>query len=630
MNFPFGKRDQLTGRGRSAPTPARGSEARSTSNAQPGDGARDEPQDQDAGQVREAWRFALVALILAVATGLVLLRMITYQVLPNQRTASARAAPAEHAQRGSIVDRNGHVFAMDRYYYDVSATAEHLDEEGRQEVATELERLIGAPAAETMATLTELQDQKYALLAKGLTLDEARPLIDYKATLENQFTVFDQVRIDAAPQRYYPERGLAAHIVGFVGVNPVTRAGRTGLYGVERYYDRFLSSDGVGLPEAPNATLTDLDRDARRFLPSPAHKDLVLTLDRSMQWIVEEELERALNYYEAQSGTIMVMDPKTGAILALATRPVYDPNQFASASYSAFDNGAVSSQYEPGSIYKIITVAAALDTGVVTPTMRFYDEGSIAYGGRVFLNSNRQGYGEISLADALARSLNVVTVQVAAKLGADDFYEYVRRFGFGAPTEIDLANEVSGLVKSPGDPNWSVSDLAANSFGQGLAVTPIQMLNAVAAIANGGVLMRPYIVQARVVGDEVLYTEPTVVRQVISPKTAAQMVELMSHVVDIGVQAAWVPGYSVAGKTGTAQIATEEGYTEDETIVSFVGFAPEDDPQVVVLVKMDRPNPNISQWAAYTAAPVFAKVTKRLMVYLNIPPDDIRLAETGN
>jgi cell division protein FtsI/penicillin-binding protein 2 len=577
-------------------------------------------------QVRETWRFVIIALIFAAATGLVLLRMLSYQLFPSSGANIAYAAPEKAVERGVIVDRNGDVFAMDRYFYTVSATASHLDEEDRQEVAAILEQLLGLDATQTKITLTEYAEREYALLAKGLTLAEIQPLLQYKTKLEDrgELTVLDSVNIEASPKRFYPEGGLAAHVIGFVGVDPQDETDWTGLYGVERYYAPFLSSDGVGLPEAPNASLDDLDRDISRFLPSPVHKDVVLTLDRNMQWIVEEELERALAYYEAESGSIIVMEPQTGAILAMASRPTYDPNRYASSSLDTFNNQAITAQYEPGSIYKVITMAAAIDTGVITPTTVFTDTGSISMGGRVFFNSNRRAYGRITLKDAFARSLNVVTVQVAQRLGAEDFYRYVRRFGFGQSTEIDLANEGRGLVKSPGDPTWSVSDLGANAFGQGLAVTPIQMLNAVAAIANHGTLMRPYIVQDRIENDEVLHTEPTVVRQVISPESAATMTDLMIYVVDVGVKAAIIPGYTVAGKTGTAQIPTEEGYTEDETIVSFVGFAPADDPKVVVLVKMDRPNPNISPWAAYTAAPVFAKVTRRLLEYLNVPPDDVR------
>lgn len=568
----------------------------------------------------------IIAVIFAAATGLVLLRMLSYQLFPARGANIAYAAPEKAVERGSIVDRSGDVFAMDRYFYTVSATASHLDEEDRLEVAAILERTLGLDATQTKITLTEYKERPYALLAKDLTLAEIQPLLQYKTKLEEkgELSVLDSVNIEASPKRFYPEGGLAAHVVGFVGVDPQSQMDRTGLYGVERYYDPFLSSDGVGLPEAPNASLDDLDREVSRFLPSPVHKDIVLTLDRNMQWIVEEELERALAYYEAQSGSIVVMEPQTGAILAMASRPTYDPNRYASSNFDAFSNRAISAQYEPGSIYKVITMAAAIDTGVITPTTVFTDAGSISMGGRVFFNSNRRAYGRITLKDAFARSLNVVTVQVAQRLGAEDFYRYIRRFGFGQPTEIDLAGEVRGLTKAPGDPNWSVSDLGANAFGQGLAVTPIQMLNAVAAIANHGTLMRPYIVQDRIENGKVLHTEPTVVRQVISPESAATMADMMTYVVNIGVKAAIIPGYTVAGKTGTAQIPTKEGYTEDETIVSFVGFAPADDPKVVVLVKMDRPNPNISPWAAYTAAPVFAKVTRRLLEYLNVPPDEVR------
>jgi cell division protein FtsI/penicillin-binding protein 2 len=210
-------------------------------------------------------------------------------------------------------------------------------------------------------------------------------------------------------------------------------------------------------------------------------------------------------------------------------------------------------------------------------------------------------------------------------MGAERFYRYVERFGFSEPTEIDVADEVHGLVKTPGNPDWSLSDLGTNSFGQGLAVTPIEMVSAAAAIANGGMLMRPYLVQARVEGERVLLTEPTVVRQVIKPETAQKLTAMMVQTVRTGNEAAGVAGYSIAGKSGTAQIPGEGGYLKDDTIVSFVGFAPTDKPRFVILVKLDRPNPNISIWATHTAAPVFAQVARRLFGYLGIPPDEERL-----
>jgi cell division protein FtsI/penicillin-binding protein 2 len=247
----------------------------------------------------------------------------------------------------------------------------------------------------------------------------------------------------------------------------------------------------------------------------------------------------------------------------------------------------------------------------------------------LIFNSNRVGYGPVSTTEALARSLNVVTAQIAVDLGSEQFYRYIERFGFGQLTEIDLAGEVSGLIKAPGNPLWSVSDLGTNSFGQGLAVTPLEMTNAVAAIANNGRLMRPYLVQARIEDDKVLFTQPTLVRSVMKPETAKTLTAMMVETVRTGNAAAGVAGYRIAGKSGTAQIPGEGGYLENATIVSFIGFAPADDPQVVILVKLDRPDPNISQWATHTAAPAFAQVARRLFDHLNIPPDEIRLGPEG-
>jgi cell division protein FtsI/penicillin-binding protein 2 len=233
----------------------------------------------------------------------------------------------------------------------------------------------------------------------------------------------------------------------------------------------------------------------------------------------------------------------------------------------------------------------------------------------------------VTAKDALAQSLNVVTAQIALKVGSEDFYRYVRRFGFGELTEVDLANEVPGLLKTPGSETWSLSDLGTNSFGQGLAVTSIQMVSAVSAIANGGQLMRPYIVQARVHENQVLQTKPTLVHTVMSAEAAKALTQMMIYVVDHGNSAANVSGYKIAGKSGTAQIPTKGGYLENEVIASFIGFAPADDPKFVMLIKLDRPDPNVTQWANFNAAPIFAQVARRVLDHMNVPPDDVRIGQ---
>ncbi len=605
---------------------------------------------QESIQKPSERRFWILALILGVCVAAVVFSLVIYQLIQPNKLPPPVLGHVGESPRGVIVDRHGALLAADRYSYQVTATPDNLaTDDARMLVANTLQELASISASETFALLRSSADDKWVELAKSISLEAGERIKariaelgkeeeqqenesdeEFKARAEaNAKALFalEQVTLTANPRRFYPEGQLASHVMGIVArtdTNPVL----SGYYGLEGYYDAFLRqrSDN-GLVTKPDMNLSEMDAEVRRYLPSLAGKDLVLTIDRTIQWIIEDELAKGLTRYRAQQGTIIVMDPKTGAIWGLANNPTFDPNQSAERNVDALADAAISAQYEPGSIFKVITAAAALDSGAVTTSTVLTDTGSIAVGNRVILNSSRTGWGPVDMTGALARSLNVITAQWALLLGPERFYSYVQRFGFGSVTEIDLENEVYGTLKLPGNPEWSPSDLGTNSFGQGLAVTPIQMIAAVAAIANEGKLMRPYIVDAQVMGDNVLYTRPTVVGRPVSAETAAELSALLVDVVDLGNSAAAVSGYSIAGKSGTAQIATAEGYTEDETIVSFVGFAPADDPQFVVLVKMDRPDPSISPWADYTAAPVFSLVARRLFDYFNIPPDKIRLAE---
>jgi cell division protein FtsI/penicillin-binding protein 2 len=570
------------------------------------------------------WRLWLVVAGVGFLALIVTVRLLHHQIIgwlvqPATPTYSSSGLP-----RGVIVDRNGELLAADRFFYRVVADPANIqNEQDRLAVANTLQELIGAPAAETHARLFNHADSRYMELVKQVSLVASQQVEAYKASAieENGASPWQHIYVVPAPTRYYPQGRLASHVLGFVQAN------RTGVYGLEGYYDSFLNpQSGIGLLARTNNTLMDLAPDLRRFVPSMGGKDLVLTLDSGVQWIIEEELQRAIVQYRAKSGTIIVMEPHSGAILGMTSWPGYDPNNYGQQpDFSLFVDPAISLLYEPGSIFKVVTMAAALDAGIIAPTTMYTDSGSVTVGQRLIFNSNRVGYGLVSATDALARSLNVVTAQIAVQLGSEKFYRYVERFGFNQLTEVDLAGEVSGLVKTPGDPLWSLSDLGTNSFGQGLAVTPLEMLNAVAAIANGGFLIRPHIVQARVEEGRVLYTRPTVVRPVIKPETARVLTEMMVETVRTGNAAAGIAGYRIAGKSGTAQIPGEGGYLRDATIVSFIGFAPADDPRFVVLIKLDQPDPNISIWATHTAAPVFAQVARRLLDHLSIPPDAIRL-----
>ncbi len=583
-----------------------------------------------ATQRRELWRFWSLVLLFGLLTASVVFALVLHQAL---RLGGVRATAQPHqadSARGTIVDRNGAVLVADQYFYEVSVDPGQLNQdEDRQTVAAALEQLAGLPASQTIDLLRSYAERRYLRLARAIPLEQGERILaeQQRLTEEQGVHPLTAVTLTLAPQRYYPEQSLAAHLLGIVAMLDGATWLR-GVYGVEGYYDSFLRErDGVRLTRQTTQPFTQLPTQVRRFLPSLAGRDLVLTIDRGVQWIVEEELQQALEIYGAQTGSILVMEPQSGAVLAMASAPTYDPGAFAEADPALLINPAISAQYEPGSVFKIITAAAALDSGVVTATQILTDSGSIAVGQRVILNSDRAGYGPVTMAEALARSLNVITAQWALLLGEQQFYQYIERFGFGKVTEVDLAGEIYGLVKQPGMLNWSLSDLGTNSFGQGLAVTPIQMANATAAIANGGRLMRPYVVAERALDGQVQVTEPTVLGTAVSAETARQMTDILVEVVEQGNQAARVPGYRVAGKSGTAQIPTQEGYTEDETIVTFVGYAPADAPRFVVLVKLERPDPAISRWAGRTAAPTFSRVASRLLRYYGVPPDATRLGQ---
>lgn len=584
-------------------------------------GGGESPQQR---RERQAWRLWLLVVGLILAVVVVVGRLLIYQVVQWGEIVPVGTGHVGGAPRGTIVDRNGILLAADRFYYSVAATSNALrSDDTRFEVATELENLIGLPANQTLSLLSSYPYSYYVELAKIVPLEQGERIEARKSELGQKFDAFplQSVFITPSPRRYYPQGELGGRLLGFINLE------RRPFYGVEYYYDRFLDqSSSTGLTDKPQSTLDDLSPAIRTYLPSLAGKDLVLTLDSAIQWIVEDELRKGIQDYKAVRGTVIVMDPMTGEILAMSTLPTYDPNRYGDADTSSFLDPAISEQYEPGSVFKVITMGTGLDTGVITPTTVFNDKGVISIGGRTIFNSQEIGYGEVTTQIALARSLNVVTAQVALLIGRNAFYDYVRRFGFSQATEVDLAGEVPGAVKFPGTLDWSESDLGTNSFGQGLAVTPLQMINAVASIANGGRLMRPYIVKARVLGEQVLETEPTVVHTTMSPESAKQLTEMMVFTIEEGNKKARVLGYSAAGKSGTAQIPDKGGYLKDQVNHTFVGFLPADAPRVAIFVRLERPDQTIQPWASDTTSVMFSRLGRRIMDYLNVPPDSIRQA----
>jgi cell division protein FtsI/penicillin-binding protein 2 len=352
--------------------------------------------------------------------------------------------------------------------------------------------------------------------------------------------------------------------------------------------------------------------------------NLVLTLDMDIQQMVEYELAAAIEGSGAESGEIIVMDPKNGEILALAAWPTLNPNEYEPwlidvDGQEPVITPAVGAMFEPGSTFKVITMASALDAGVVEPDTEFIDTGEIEVGGNTIRNWDGDAWGPQSMLGCMEHSLNVCLAWVASeKLGASTLYSYLRAFGVGHVTGVDLSGEITGQLRTPRHPDWTESDLGTNSFGQGVSLTPMQLLAAVGAVANNGVMVQPHIVR-QVVSPSGAYSPKTIVLgRPVSPETAQTLTDMLVTSLEGETAYASLSGYRLAGKTGTAQIPGDFGYDPRWTIASFVGWGPIDDPQFLVLVRLDKPE--ISPWGSVVAAPVFQKVVRRLVVFLEIPP----------
>lgn len=553
----------------------------------------------------------VIGMILFIGVGLVV-RMVLFQAPPDPqvaayvqqvREANYSATRRETSSRGIIYDRTGQRLAVNSVRYRVGISANLVSDP--DQMVQDLSAILNIDPL----VINEIirSQTTYALLATDVSPEAWSQL----NALNSQAIVSEPI-----PKRYYPQGMLAGQLLGFVAG---AGDGFQGYNGVEGRYEPLLASKTS--TQVTSNIPFDLPVEVRE-LESGA--DLVLTLDRDVQYWVEETLAQAVTDTGAAAGTIIVMNPNTGDILAMASYPPLDPNNIPLDDAQALRNPAISDIYEPGSVMKVMTVAAALDRGVITPDWVYNDQGQYTVGGKTIMNWDRLPHGLVDVTTVLVESLNIGAAKIAVEhLGPTQFYAMLSAFGFGTRTRVDLDGEATGILRIPGDSLWSESDLGANSYGQGISVTPLQMLNAFNVIANGGLLVQPRIVSQVIRGQDVTTIEPVVLRRVISEQTAELVANMMVDVVNVGLDdAARIEGYTVAGKTGTAEIPTLEGYLSSATNVTFIGFLPADAPTVSVLIKLDQPKSGT--FASQTAAPVFRRLAERLVTYLEIPTDDIR------
>lgn len=558
-------------------------------------------------------RFVMLAGVLAVAG-----RLFTLQVLSHGFYAAL--ASEQHGIFDDLFPERGAVFLRDpksadgrfpavinRNAYVAFADTKTLVD--AKDAATKLAPILAMEEAVLLERFSE-KDDPYVPLANKLGDDVA-----------DKIRALDIKGIGLARERlrYYPEGRTLSHVTGFLGFSDQGEKGeRIGRYGIEGNLDASLAGERGFL----NAAITKLGVGGESFLPAKDGDELTLTIDRSIQYVACEKLRAAVAKHGADGGTVVIADPKTGAILAMCSVPDFDPNDFSKVEdISVFNNPALFEPYEPGSIFKPVTMAAAIDAGRVAPTTTYVDEGSVKIGLYTIRNSDGKTNGLQTMTQVLEKSLNTGMIFVVEKLGPKPFLKYVEDFGFGSPTGVELDTEVSGTIESlrkKGD-IWS----ATGSFGQGISATPMQLVAAYGAMANGGKLMRPYVVaETKDTDGTVTVTEPEAVRQVITKRASSLIGGMLVNVVENGHgKRARVPGYWVAGKTGTAQISRADGlgYEKDASIGSFVGYAPVDDPAFVMLIKLERPRD--VEWAESSAAPLFGDIAKFLLQYMQIPPD---------
>ncbi len=550
----------------------------------------------------------LVAVFLVIILA-VLARLANWQLWGNAAAPRDNAAAGNDLSRGRIVDRNALLLATDSFVWEAYANPTDLRKaDHAAAIAISLTQVLQLPLGSIQASLASTG----TLVTLEKNADEAK--CQALTALAKQADIPWLLWCDARRHRVYPQGSLGAHLIGFANLD------QRGVYGAEGAYDDWLRPAVAWPDERLPGQPQPLPEIAKLYLPSPTGRDLILHMDAALQHMVEKRLAEALTRYEAITGTIVIVDPRSGGILALANLPSFDPNNYGAADQSALVNAAAVHMYEPGSVFKLIPFAAALDLGQITADTVFNDDGTYVIGGRAIRNADRGAHGEVTARQALAQSLNVVSAQIGMDMGPNNFYRYVHQFGFGKPTEVDLTPESHGLLKEPGNPLWAPFDQAVNSFGQAVSITSLQMVNAVATIANGGVRLQPQVVKALVKNGQVYPVPPRTLGYAVKPQTAAALAEMMTYTVDKSQYSNMVPGYRIAGKTGTAEVVTETGYSNKDVIVSFVGFLPAADPQLVILVKLAQPKR--ATWAEHSAMPVFGQVAQDAVRILRIQPND--------
>ncbi len=555
-------------------------------------------------------RILLVFIIFVIGFIVVTVRLFFWQVtsfdflkgIAESQTSTSLKIPAK---RGQIFSSDGTPLVINQNAYLIYVEPNKIDNviKTAEVLAKELDLSVSSVSA-------QIAQSKLMWLSIASKVEEDKVEAIKKASLSG-------VGFLEEGKRFYPEASMAAHLLGFVGKN--SKGDDQGYFGIEGYYDEQLrGKDGV-LHQEEDALGNPILSGNLEKIPPVNGRDLYLTLDKTIQFIVERKLDEGIDKYGASGGIVIVLEPNTGSILAMASRSSYDPNAYSKYPSDYYKNPAVSTSYEPGSTFKVLVTASAINEGKLKQDEKFDEVGPVDIGGYTINTWNQKYHGLISVGQILEYSSNVGMVFIGKKLGQDNLLKYINDLGFGTKTDIDLQEEASFPLRPKN--KWYEIDYATASFGQGIAVTPLQMAKAVATIANGGRLMKPFIVKTIKSGNgQIVNIKPKIEKEVFKKETTLVITEMMVDAIDNGeTRLIKPPGFRIAGKTGTAQIPIAGHYDAEKTIASFVGFAPVDNPKFVMLVSIREPTS--SPWGSETAAPLFFAIAHELFSFLGVSPN---------
>jgi cell division protein FtsI/penicillin-binding protein 2 len=574
-------------------------------------------------------RQMLIFLLVCLGMSILLGRLFYWQVYESQSGYNlSKLANEEHTQnqilnapRGLIYDIQGHILATnvvrdDVYVEPIQFSVDHPDN-----TQSDLAALINSLHQVLLSVSIEKLQQAFS---SGLPTVRIAVRIDPQQSQQLRALQLPDVFLQPRTWRTYPAGDLAAQILGYVTQND---SDNQGVYGIEGQYNSLLDGKPGSFTAETDLQGNPLVVGADDEQPAVNGANLTLTIDSSVEYMVQNALATAVKQLQAASGTVVVIDARTGAVAAMAGVSTFDPNNYGKYavqkgclnSEQVYFNPALYCAYEPGSTMKLVTMAAALDQGLITPDTTLNDQGCMSFsdGTPTVCNWQYIAYGTESMTQVLEHSANVGAAYVAHNiLGPSRYYPYLARFGFGQASGID-GPEDAGYYRKPGDSNWTESDLTRQAFGQSILATPLQVAMAYETVANGGVMMRPYLVASINNNGHVVRTHPQVERRVISDKAAQLLTGMLEDSALHGfAQLAQVPGFTIAAKTGTA---TTQGISTDQTEASLAGFIPATNPRFVILVKLDRPQKAI--YGSTAAAPLWGTIAQQLMEYYSVPPD---------